>query len=85
MTYIAEIRLDESKLNILETAEMKILSRITAKILHERERSEGIKRVCEIEKWNAYIERMEQNRVDLMITYHIVLFLFLLEILCILL
>ncbi|XP_057671965.1 uncharacterized protein LOC130903732 [Diorhabda carinulata] len=75
MTYTAEIRTETAKTKrIIEIAEIKVLRRIAGKTLLDRERSENIRRFCEIDDvnewvlsrkkdWNEHISRMDNNRV----------------------
>lgn len=75
MAYTAETRPDTTRTKrMLETAEMKILRRIAGKTLFDRERSDNIRRMCNVEnigewiqsrkrEWNAHIERMGRDRI----------------------
>ena len=56
MTYTAETRPDTSKTKqLLETAEMGVLLRITGKTLFDRERSENMKERCKVENINNWV------------------------------
>ncbi|CAG9835898.1 unnamed protein product [Diabrotica balteata] len=75
MTYTSETRPDTSKTQqLLETAEMRLLRRITGNTLRDRMRSEEIRRKCNIpeinkwtlnrkKEWNEHINRMEETRL----------------------
>ncbi|XP_060524527.1 uncharacterized protein LOC132700944 [Cylas formicarius] len=75
MTYTAETRSDTAKTSrLLETTEMKILRRISAKTLLDRERNENIRQSCGVDnvndwvlqrkrQWNYHINRMQDGRL----------------------
>lgn len=75
MTYTAETRPDTTKTKqLLETTEMRVLRRMTGKTLLDRERSESIRRTCNVEsvnewtlnrkkEWNEHISRMDDRRM----------------------
>uniref|UniRef100_A0AAR5PIR3 Reverse transcriptase domain-containing protein n=1 Tax=Dendroctonus ponderosae TaxID=77166 RepID=A0AAR5PIR3_DENPD len=75
MTYTAETRPETMKTKrLLETAEMKILRRITGKTLLDRARSKDIRTACNVKninewvanrkkEWNEHISRMDHHRL----------------------
>uniref|UniRef100_A0A6P7G326 Uncharacterized protein LOC114333346 n=1 Tax=Diabrotica virgifera virgifera TaxID=50390 RepID=A0A6P7G326_DIAVI len=67
MTYTAETRADTAKTQrLLETAEMKVLRKITNHTLKDRVRSEEMRTRCVIEEiniWKHNIGRMTENRI----------------------
>ena len=56
MTYIAKTRTDTSNTKqLLETTEMRVLSRITGKTLFVRKRSENVRERCKMENMNNWV------------------------------
>ncbi|XP_048522293.1 uncharacterized protein LOC125504409 [Dendroctonus ponderosae] len=74
MTYTAETRPETAKSKrLVETAEMKIICRITGETLLDRERSEDVRTACNVnninewvanrkKEWNEHISRMNHHR-----------------------
>ncbi|XP_043494653.1 uncharacterized protein LOC122519338 [Polistes fuscatus] len=75
LTYAAETRPETSKTRqLMEAVEMKIIRRITGKSLWDRQRSEALRRTCQIDnindwvlgrkiQWNDHITRMTGDRI----------------------
>lgn len=75
MTYTAETRPQTSRTQrYLETSEMRTLRKIAGKTLWDRETSESIRRICEVDnvntwvknrkrEWNQHINRMTEQRI----------------------